>query len=99
MIYVLWAAVLFFAGSWTLGLLMNPRMRLKSTIVTVLYWWICIGFAATSQFSPWHLLWLMPLSLVVPMLFMMTGSVVAIFIASAIIIGPAIGALLYFGGA
>lgn len=99
MIYVLWAVVLFFACAWTFGLLFNPSMRLRSTIVTVVYWWICIGLAAASQFSPWHLLWLMLLSLVVPMFFMMAGSVVRIFVASALLIGPAVGALIYFSGA
>ena len=99
MIYALWAIVLFFVGSWTLGLLLNPKMRMRSTVVTVVYWWISIGLATTSSFSPWHLLWLMPVSLVVPMLFMFSGSTIATFLASGLILGPAIGAVVYFGGA
>lgn len=65
MIYVVWAAALFFAVSWTLGIAVRPDFRLKSTIVTLVLWWAAIGLAAVT-FSAWHLLWLMPLAVFVP---------------------------------
>ncbi|MDH0095300.1 hypothetical protein N7333_01755 [Pseudomonas sp. GD04158] len=102
MIYALWAVVFFFSASWTLGLIINPSMRVKSTIVTIIYWWISIGFALVSAFNPWHLLWLMPLALIAPMLFMQAEmassfrtSVTSIFFKSLFVLGPALGALIY----
>lgn len=61
-----WAAALFFVGSWTFGLLAAPHQRLKSTVVTVGLWWALLLFPALGAFTVFHLLWLMPLALVVP---------------------------------
>lgn len=102
MVYVLWTIVFFFSVSWTLGLIINPSMRVKSTIATIIYWWISIGLALESTFNPWHLLWLMPLELIVPVIFMYfemasksRASVTSVFYQSFIIIGPVLGLLIY----
>lgn len=102
MIYVLWAAVFFFAGSWTLGVLSSDR-TMKSMVATVIYWWIVIGLALVSAFSPWHLIWVMPLSLAVCTIIMQmeisssfSTSLFSILIKSLFIIAPVVGALIHF---
>lgn len=102
MVYALWVVVFFFSASWTLGLVINPSMRIKSTIVTIVYWWSSIGFALASLFSPWHLLWVMPLALIVPTILMQVEmsssfrtSVSSIFLKSLFIFAPVVGALIY----
>jgi hypothetical protein len=67
-VYIVWIAALFFAGSWTFGLIYSPRDRIGSTIVTVILWWVAIALAASGVFSAWHLLWLFPASLLAPAL-------------------------------
>jgi hypothetical protein len=101
--YAFGAVVLFFAGSWTFWLLVSPHMRLTNRIVSVTYWWIAIGFALASAFSVWHLLWLMPLALIVPILYTQAQSASArrtdasaIFVKSAFVVAPAIGALVFW---
>jgi hypothetical protein len=89
---IIWIAVLFFSGTWTIGLITQPNMRMKNTIVTVVYWWIEIFLAYQSSYDVVHLLWLMPLSMAVPFLFILTRSVLIMFIQSAVILAPA----LYF---
>lgn len=69
--YVVWALALFFAGSWAFGLVVSPRNRIGSTILTVLVWWACMAAAAAGAFSVFHLLWMFPLALVVPAVLMM----------------------------
>ena len=64
---------LFFAGSWTLGVAMRPNMRLKSTLVTIALWWALIAGTFAGAINAFHLLWLMPLALVVPSFVMMLG--------------------------
>ena len=103
MLYIVWGLVLFFAGSWTFGLVARPDFRLKSTIVTLIYWWGFIGLVFLSGLSVYHLLWLMPLALIIPGVLMQTeistklrANVGSIFIKSLFLIGPAVGALLYW---
>ncbi len=103
MSYIVWGLVLFFAGSWTFGLVVRPDFRLKSTIVTLIYWWAFIGLVFLSDLSVYHLLWLMPLALIIPGVLMQTeistklrANVGSIFIKSLFLIGPAVGALLYW---
>lgn len=103
MTYITWGVVLFFACSWTFGLIVRPDFRLKSTIVTLVYWWTTIGLVALSSTSVFHLLWLMPLALFVPMVIMHAeistkfhASVGSIFVKSLFVIGPAVTALIYF---
>jgi hypothetical protein len=64
--YITWGAALFFAVTWTAGLMLRPDFRLKSTIATITLWWLWIALAALRVISVFHLLWLMPLSLLVP---------------------------------
>lgn len=64
--YAVLAVALFFAGSWTLGVLIRPNLRLKATIVTIVLWWAEIGTAIFSAMDALHLLWLMPASLFGP---------------------------------
>jgi hypothetical protein len=97
--YLAWAVALFFAGSWAFGLVIRPDYRLKSTVATVLFWWIEIATLFVSGVSVFHLLWLMPISLLLPM-FIMLGDLRAAFVfilvRSGLIIVPALGALIYF---
>ena len=103
MTYVIWIVALFFSISWSLGLFVQPNLRLKSTIVTLVYWWLIIGIVFLLEFSVYHLIWLMPLALFVPLIFMQTKvlsqrytSTVSIFIKSLFILGTAIWLLYYF---
>ena len=103
MSYIVWGLVLFFAGSWTFGLIVRPDFRLKSTIVTLIYWWAFIALVFILGISVYHLLWLMLLALFIPMMLMQAeittklhANVGSIFIKSLFLIGPAIGALLYW---
>jgi len=99
--YVLWAVAFLFAGSWTFWLFVSPHMRLTNAIVSVSYWWIAICLALVSAFSVLHLLWLMPLALIVPRLYVQAQiasgrrtDASAIFVKSAFVVAPAMGALL-----
>lgn len=103
MIYVVWIAAFFFAGSWTFGVILNPGMRLKSTLVTIAYWWISIVMALISLFSAWNLLWLMPLAVLVPMLAMhaeisssLRTYTSTIFMKTGLLFIPLLAALTYF---
>lgn len=61
----LWVAI-FFAASWTIGLIVSTRNRLPSNIVTVGLWWLQITLAFVGGYGYLHLLWLMPLALFIP---------------------------------
>lgn len=61
-----WVAALFFACGWSFGLAVDPSKRLKATVVTVGLWWVLMAFTALGAFKVPHLLWLMPLALIVP---------------------------------
>jgi hypothetical protein len=63
--YFTYAAALFFAGSWTFGVLTRPEFRLKSTVSAIVYWWLFILAAFLGWYSPFHLWWLMPATLIV----------------------------------
>jgi hypothetical protein len=69
--YIIWAAALFFAVTWTAGLVLRPDFRLKSTIATVILWWIWVAAAACHLYSVFHLVWLMPASVFLPTAVMM----------------------------
>lgn len=64
--YATWVAAIFFAASWTFGLVMSPRNRAGPNILTVMLWWVGVALAAAGQFSVLHLLWAFPVALVVP---------------------------------
>jgi hypothetical protein len=103
MAYVAWGLVIFFAASWTFGLIVRPDFRLKSTMVTLIYWWPTIGLIALSSISVYHLFWLMPLALIIPMVLMQAEiatklrvNVGSIFVKSLFLMGPAVGALIYW---
>lgn len=57
---VVWALAVFFAATWTLGLLAQPRFRVASTVAGVACWWGYMGVAALGWLNPLHLAWLMP---------------------------------------
>lgn len=98
--YIVWALAAFFAFGWTLGVVLKPLEQLKSTPPTVLFWWGFIGLALAGTLSVYHLIWLMPLSLFVPVLFLRTLlrrfddkiTSVGVFLRSLFIVVPA-GAL------
>jgi hypothetical protein len=97
--HVAWALSLVFAASWTFGLIIRPDYRLKSTVATVLFWWTRIATVFISELPVFHLLWLMPLSLLIPAI-IMSGNLrtpfVAILVWTGLIIVPALGVLVYF---
>ena len=98
---VLWVIAIFFAASWLFGLIVRPDYRMKSTVVTVAYWWLEIAIVYFAGLHPAHLLWLMPLALIVPavtMTSMLHRSVGTIFAVSSVVIGPSLALLLYFSG-
>ena len=97
--YIAWGLAFFFAGSWTIGIVMY---RVKSNIVTVLLWWIEIGLAGLGFYSAVHLFWLMPMSVAIPwqlesieMRTHVYARIGSIFIKSAIPLGVAIAVLVY----
>ena len=90
---IIWIIVLFFSGAWTFGLITQPNMRWKNFIITVAYWWIEIFLAYQSSYEVIHLLWLMPLSLAVPFVFIttnLTRNLLTMFIQSSLILAPTI---------
>lgn len=66
--YAVWAVAVFFAFGWAFGLVASPRNRLGSNILTVILWWAAIAACAAGAFSVFHLLWLFPVFLVLPVL-------------------------------
>jgi hypothetical protein len=64
--YIAWGLALFFAATWTIGILHKPEFRHKSFIVTILFWWLGIGLAMLGFYNVLYLFWLMPLSIFVP---------------------------------
>ena len=100
--YITWGVALFFAGTWTIGLFHRPDFRLKSNIVTVLFWWIEIGLVVLGFYSVLHLFWIMPLSVVIPGYFermefgtRLYASAGSVFTKSSIPLGIAICILIY----
>lgn len=103
MIYLVWAAALFFAFTWTIGLVSNPAMRLKSNIVAVTYWWISISLCLFGAFSAWQLIWLMPVALGLSAIAMQIEmaaphrtSMIGVFLKTGCVLGPIIIALSYW---
>ena len=99
--YITWAIVMFFSITWTWGFMRSVELRLKSTVVSIVFWWIEILTVMAGAFAVFHLLWLMPLSLFVPVpisnaeiLTRPPGSVVRIFVKSALVIAIPFGVLI-----
>ncbi|WP_460135944.1 hypothetical protein [Pseudomonas sp. S1_E04] len=94
--YAAWTVVLFFAVSWTFGLLVAPQHRVKSTVVALTHWWISIAIVVFIGLSVYHLFWLMPLALVVSMVALnielrkFRANVGTIFLKVALVMWPAI---------
>lgn len=105
--YITWGLALFFAGGWTFGLIVRPIGQLKCNYATVIFWWAEIVLAAFGSFNVFHLLWLLPLTLLIPWEVQKVGlrarlrtgivpeSIMVIFIKSAVPIGVALVALIY----
>lgn len=66
--YAVIAVALFFAGSWAFGLVFSARNRTGGNIATVILWWVAIALVLAEAVAPIHLLWIFPVSLVVPAL-------------------------------
>lgn len=71
--YVIWALAGFFTISWTIGLILNPQFRLKPTVISVIYWNLYFWSFMLMGFTPFQLIWLMPLTLVLPNQLMLAG--------------------------
>jgi len=84
--YAVWAIAAFFILSWSFVLVVIPRRMSKPNFFTLVSWWVSAGGAAAGFYSVYHLLWLMPLAVVL-------GSLGIIDVA---VIGAAIGLLAYF---
>lgn len=61
--YATAAVALFFAGSWTLGVFVNPEFRLKSTVAGLVSWWMLLLAVYGQTFHMLHLWWLFPASM------------------------------------
>jgi hypothetical protein len=101
--WITWAVVLFFAVSWTYGAVRYEQYRLKATIVSMALWWIEIFISATGAFLVFHLIWLMPLSLMVPLPISSAeqiqnppGSVTRMLIKSAAVMALPVAVLLWW---
>ena len=69
--YAIWALAIFLAGSWTFGLVVSPRNRIGSTIVTVILWWLLLVTSFSGDLPAWHLLYAFPAALLLPALFLL----------------------------
>ncbi|NUT81780.1 hypothetical protein [Pseudomonas brassicacearum] len=89
-----WVVVLFFAVSWSAGVIINPPFRVKATIAALMHWWVLIITVALTGVSVFHLLWLMPLVIILCTIVMqielqkLRAKVTSIFVKSAILIWP-----------
>ena len=76
---------------------------MKSTVVTVMYWWVSIFLVWLIGTSPLHLVWLMPLALFLPSMIMIylfmspANTVINIALLSGIVLGPALVLVGYLG--
>lgn len=61
--YATAAVAIFFAGSWTLGVLTNPEYRLKATVAGLVCWWVLLSASYGAAFHILHLWWLFPASM------------------------------------
>jgi len=91
----------FFASFWAVDLFHKPN-RVESVIVAILFWWIAIGLIGLGFYSVLHLFWIMPLAFVIPWYFWQMESrtrlyarIGSIFFKSSILLGTALGALIY----
>lgn len=95
MVIAAWGVVLFFAISWSVGVIINPQFRVKATLAALMHWWVLIGITLISGVSVFHLLWLMPIAIVICTAVMMVElrrvrtRVMSIFAKSAVLIWPA----------
>lgn len=101
--WLIYGVALFFAIGWTYALVRRPDFRLKSSLVTVPYWWVGIGLAFTEVMSPFHLLWFMPIALGLPS-FVLTSSwrilhasTVIHFLISSLVLVPALYVAARYG--
>lgn len=89
-----WVVVLFFAVSWSAGVIINPPFRVKATIAALMHWWVLIITVALTGVSVFHLLWLMPLIIILCTAVMqielrnLRTKVMSIFVKSAVLIWP-----------
>lgn len=105
---VVWGVALFFAAGWTLGFILSPGYRLLSSVAAVVYWWCAIALAAAGAFSVLHLLWFMPLALLVSGRLMLSfmrvrGSIrdlgLVFFVISLVpVLGTTLAVLWYLSG-
>ena len=92
--YVLIAIAAFFAISWTLGVVTRPDYRLKSTLVTLMFWWLSLLISVFDGMSAFHLIWFFPIALIIPSLVMLAllrnlrSSFLAVLLLSACGLGP-----------
>ena len=56
---------LFFTIGWTIGVMTQQQYATVPNRNIVLWWWISIATVFLDGLSYWHLLWLMPLSLLI----------------------------------
>ena len=67
--YVIFILAFYLAGSFTYGIIKTFPNTTKATVATTFYWWIAIFLAIGSLYSVYHLLWLMPLFLLLGTIF------------------------------
>jgi len=62
--YAVWAIAAFFILSWTFALFATPGRMSAPNRCTLISWWACGICAALGFYSVYHLLWLMPLAVI-----------------------------------
>ena len=99
---ITWGVVLYFAITWTLGVVRHEQYRLKSTVASIALWWIDIILVFFGSFTVYHLSWVMPLTLFVAgsigtlELFNPPSSVIRIFVKSFLILAIPVGVLIWW---
>jgi hypothetical protein len=96
---VIFSIAIFFASTWSLVVWRNPVMRYVPFCVVIVYWWIEIILAYADQFSFFHLVWLMPLTVVPPWVLhsmLWNKTFLRNFITSGVIIAPIIILLVLY---
>lgn len=70
--WITYALAVFFLGGWILGIRRSSvtvEGATKGVINTVGLWLIALGVVVVGEISPFHLLWVYPLCMLIPMLF------------------------------
>lgn len=65
--HVVWVVALWFGAGWLFGVIAAPRMRLHTNISIVFLWCCSIISVFLGLISVFHLLWAMPLALLLNM--------------------------------